>query len=1040
MGGSKGFLVLFFKKGLLSSLKLLSHLAHLAAEAFLGVLAVAALAACVLIWRLAQGPLDMTWLLRREPALISAPGTNLSVGHAAVAWAGGQSALEVTAQDLSSNARDGSLRVELAHAKVLLSVPQLLLGQITPRAVEIDGGNVTVQRVAQAGRQDRADAPDLQRLTSSLQHGRVHDVAARFVGAVPGVDLVAPQVDVDLSRLGDGGVAGHAEVALQAGTARCTVDAQAELRDGGAQITARSSPLSPAVLAGLAPELAGLSAVDAPVQLILQATLGHGLQFSAARLEVTAGAGTLRAARGSVKLASLTAAVTARPSELRLESLRAALAPSGPAHGPAPVITATASATRAAGRVHAIFGIQVDGLPLADLGQYLPDGVGGGARPWLIENVPEGRAHDAQVNGALEAAGDLSGLHLTTLTGGLAADDVTLFWLRPIPGLTHGRAKLVLHNPDALTVTMDRGGQNNLVLAPGSFIHMTGLSQKDQFSDIEVGLSGPLPDALSLLNHPRLHLLDRGGLQVIGAKGQASAKLSLHVPLDVHVTMDQIAISATATLSGVHLGRIAAGRDLDDGNLKLHVTGDGLSASGTGAVSGIPAELGLTMDFRGGPPSQIVQHVTANGHATAAQMLAAGAPAAAVRLLTDGSAGLQVDYAGLRDGTAALQIDSDLTQAALGTPVGWSKPVGAAASLGGRVTLDHGRLTGVDDLHAEGPGLAIVSRTEIDGAHRTLLLDRLQIGRTQARGRIGFPEAAGMPVQVDLSGTMLDLSSQLNPPEDAKQASPPPDATPDKPGQAWAAKLAFDQVALSRGKVLAPLTVDAASNGLHILHAHAHAGSQGELAVDITPVSGGRNLAISAADAGAALRALGVADNLAGGRLVLKGAYDDTKPGAPLAGMATLTEFNLRTAPAIGRLLQAMTLYGLVDVLRGPGLHFSKMVAPFGWHDQVLHLANARAFSSSLGITAQGDVDLRQHTADVTGTVVPAYFFNQLLGDLPLVGRIFSPEKGGGVFAARYSVRGKLSDPKVGVNPLSALTPGFLREGFGLFRRRTVSQ
>jgi hypothetical protein len=81
-------------------------------------------------------------------------------------------------------------------------------------------------------------------------------------------------------------------------------------------------------------------------------------------------------------------------------------------------------------------------------------------------------------------------------------------------------------------------------------------------------------------------------------------------------------------------------------------------------------------------------------------------------------------------------------------------------------------------------------------------------------------------------------------------------------------------------------------------------------------------------------------------------------------------------------------------------------------------------------------LDLRHHTADITGTVVPAYFFNQLLGDLPLIGKIFSPEKGGGVFAARYSVRGKLSDPKVGVNPLSALTPGFLREGFGLLAPR----
>ena len=1029
-------------------MRTLSDALHVLAETLLGILAVAAFAACLLVWRVGQGPLDVTWLLRREPALLSAPGTDLSVGQAAVAWAGDQSALAVTVQDLSSKARDGSLVVSLLHARLVLSVRQLVMGRIAPRAIEIDGGDVTVRRVAQAPGQDSGGAPDLSRLTGSLQHLRVHGVQARLVGAAPGVDLVAPQVNVELSRLADGTVAGHTQVALQAGTARCTLNMQAELRDGGAQVTATTTPLSPAVLAGLTPGLAGLAAVDAPVTLALQAKFGSGLALEAARLDVSAGAGTLRAGHGSVRLASLAAVLTARTAELRLESLRATLAPSGPAHGAAPVVTATASAARAAGRVHARFELQVDGVPMADLAQYWPEGVGGGARPWIIGNVPEGRAHDAQVSGGLEAADDLSGLRLTTLTGGLSADDLTLFWLRPISGLTHGRARVMLQNPDTVTVTMDRGGQSNLVLTPGSFIRMTGLTQKDQFSDIEIGLSGPLPDALGLLNHPRLHLLDRGGFQVIGARGQASAKLSLHMPMDARVTMDQIAINATAALSGVHLGRIAAGRDLDDGALKLRVSGDGLSASGTGAVSGIPAQLALEMDFRSGPPDQTLQHVTADGRATAAQMLAAGAPAAAVRLLTDGSAGLHVDYAGLRDGTAALQIDSDLTQAALGTPVGWSKKVGAPAAFGGRVTLEHGRLTGVDNLHAEGPGLAIVSRTQIDGAHRTLLLDRLEIGRTQAHGRIGFPEAAGQPVQVDLSGPMLDLSSQLDAPTGGAPASPPADAAPaaapanaaEKPGQAWAAKLAFDQVQLSRGRVLAPLAVDAASDGRHILHAHARAGAQGELTVDITPQPGGRSLAISAEDAGAALRALGVADNLAGGKLVLKGAYDDTRPGAPLAGTATLTEFNLRTAPAIGRLLQAMTLYGLADVVRGPGLHFSRMVAPFGWHDQVLHLANARAFSASLGITAQGDLDLRQRTADLTGTVVPAYFFNQLLGDLPVVGRIFSPEKGGGVFAARYSVRGKLSDPKVGVNPLSALTPGFLREGFGLFRRKPVSQ
>ena len=98
---------------------------------------------------------------------------------------------------------------------------------------------------------------------------------------------------------------------------------------------------------------------------------------------------------------------------------------------------------------------------------------------------------------------------------------------------------------------------------------------------------------------------------------------------------------------------------------------------------------------------------------------------------------------------------------------------------------------------------------------------------------------------------------------------------------------------------------------------------------------------------------------------------------------------------------------------RGPGLGFTRLVAPFTLTSSTLELADARAFSPSLGLTARGRINLGQDRADIQGTIVPAYFFNSLLGGIPLVGRLFSPEKGGGVFAANYSVHGPLSDPQV---------------------------
>ena len=49
------------------------------------------------------------------------------------------------------------------------------------------------------------------------------------------------------------------------------------------------------------------------------------------------------------------------------------------------------------------------------------------------------------------------------------------------------------------------------------------------------------------------------------------------------------------------------------------------------------------------------------------------------------------------------------------------------------------------------------------------------------------------------------------------------------------------------------------------------------------------------------------------------------------------------------------------------------------------------------------------------------------------IGGLFSAEKGGGLFAMNYSLRGPAANPSVVVNPLSALTPGFLRGLFGVF-------
>ena len=210
------------------------------------------------------------------------------------------------------------------------------------------------------------------------------------------------------------------------------------------------------------------------------------------------------------------------------------------------------------------------------------------------------------------------------------------------------------------------------------------------------------------------------------------------------------------------------------------------------------------------------------------------------------------------------------------------------------------------------------------------------------------------------------------------------------------------------------------------------AGPRGPFEAVIAPAAAGRSLRVTAEDAGALLGQFDVLRNLEGGRLSVTAAFAHNRPGAPLSGQAELSDFAVRGAPGFAKLLQAMTLYGLVDALSGPGLSFNQLIAPFTLTPEVLTLAEARAFSPSLGLTAKGTLNRRTRRMAIEGTIVPAYFFNSLLGNLPLIGRIFSPEAGGGLFAATFRLNGPAEDPQVSVNPLAALTPGFLRGIFGL--------
>jgi len=205
-----------------------------------------------------------------------------------------------------------------------------------------------------------------------------------------------------------------------------------------------------------------------------------------------------------------------------------------------------------------------------------------------------------------------------------------------------------------------------------------------------------------------------------------------------------------------------------------------------------------------------------------------------------------------------------------------------------------------------------------------------------------------------------------------------------------------------------------------------------KIAFTITPDGKGRKMGVSAEDAGAMLRALDITETMEGGVLSISGKFDAIDAGI-LRGTLHIEDYTLKNAPILARMLSLASLTGFFDTLSGNGISFRKLNAPFTLQDDVITLEKARTYGPAIGLTADGTITFPATGLKIEGTIVPSYTLNNVVGKVPLLGNILMGGEGQGVFAARYNLKGDVDNPDVMVNPLSILTPGFLRNLFDAF-------
>ncbi|MCA3337447.1 MAG: hypothetical protein INF90_02860 [Roseomonas sp.] len=1024
------------------------------------------LALAGLIWRLEQGPISLPWLARQAAGAANQAlaGQKVAITEATISWAGWReghrSPIAVRFSDIRLVDKDDGLIAVLPQVDASLSLGGLLRGHIGLRALELRGLSLLANRdkagalslgLAATTKAETIEAPDTaldalaeiitawleppheETALSAIRRIALLDTSLALSDEASGRVVRAQLASLVLQRRAAGGLDLAGRAMLAAADQRIPVEVAGNLDRalwrGEASLTARG--IRPADLAKASAELAPLAALDAEAEVTLIARFAGTPQPDLLMARLRTGAGVLHIPenRGDLPFASILLDATLAEDVVRVERLALAPQPSPrPGAAPPPIIRASGEARLQDGFWQTAVELSLRGMDIADLPHYWPPSIAPKQREWLAENLTAGMLREGNWRLAARIGADGGAAEITGLSGIARADGVTVHWLRPIPPFegASGEARFSL---DKIEISATSGQQSGTGIVTDGATVSISFATDPEITRIEAKLRGPLADAWAILRHPRLKIFEKRPPPINDPTGTlASGTLKLVFPLIKTLDIEDIDIQAELDVRDLRIPRIAFDRDLERGVASVSLRNSGLTATGTGVLGDIEARIRQETDFRNGAPTDIVAREIISARADARQLAALGLDG---RPLLEGPVQLDLRNETRRNGQARLSVRADLRAATLSLePLAWSKPSGTAGSAEAIVLMQGGAVTLIESFRIETPDSLIRGRaSEVrQNVPQRIELNAATLGRSRFTGELRPPATrVGGQWAISLRGPLLDMAPALE-----------SHLAPDKPTEEGAAAqimARFDRVLLPHGKEITGLEAQLQVNAVGVTRQAkltARLPGRGSFTASITPEGQRRAFDLTSDNGGELLRVFDVLKTIQGGKLTVAGSYEHSRPGATLTGDAVLEDFSVRDAPGLGKLLQAMTLYGLVDALSGPGLNFTRATIPFSLSPDALVLQDARAFSSSLGLTAKGRIDRRNDVIDTEGTIVPAYIFNTLLGRIPIFGRLFSPEEGGGLFAVSYRMRGPLNDPQTTINPLAALTPGFLRGIFGI--------
>ncbi len=665
--------------------------------------------------------------------------------------------------------------------------------------------------------------------------------------------------------------------------------------------------------------------------------------------------------------------------------------------------------------------LQVGPSAVVDVLRLWPSFINADARTWCLQHIHGGQVVAGSMSvdwdaAAFDLAAHKRAVPAASVHGEFSTRDAVVDLLPGIPALTGLDAGGIITGHDFVA-----GAKSGVIeLSPSRRIQVADISYvvpdttPAPIVPAQAGarLQGGADALADLLNHDALKRYAGFSVDPATLKGQFEGKLALDLKMGKSARPEDNQFRAEGTLTNFRVDRFLASERLEQASLSVLAEHGNLKIAGQGQMYGVPVAVDLS---KGAAEEGSVGLSLSFDNAARARL---GFPAAA---LLNGAMGVRVK-APLSKSSAEIEVD--LTHVTIESP-----QTGALKAAGkpGKATFSvkpeaDGDDVAINAITVDAGSIAIRGTAQLaaDGAFKSAKLTQVRLSAAdELKAEIQNGDSA---VKATVRGAVLDARGLV---KGFLSAGGPPGGGKDLDLDV---KIADVVGANSQALSQFELTGAWRDGAMKAMQAKARVGD-GVLTAQ-QDEAGRLNAHVT--DAGALSKFLDFYSRMEGGTLDL--SMQDAGEGS--RGSANVSNFVLRDEPALRQLAAAgqAPVDGLVDqgpIVDSDTAHFDKMSASFTRTAGRLDLREAVIFNSHMGLTTQGFIDYGRDRVDLNGTFVPAYQVNSLVTHVPVVGMLLGGGSHEGIFGVNYRIVGPASGPTLNVNPLSAMTPGFLRKVFG---------